>query len=250
MDAAFPDSSPVEMPPDVVAAIVAPTSDGDAYTQHYFDSRGVVRVYAMTFGKGVWTSASSTTPGRVVLSAPPLDALIGSKRGRRGTGGVGYPTAPAAFCVSGWWHNGRRAGNMHSVSAQIDAEVRKALLKKPPRIGSVAKFALHRAAILAMLTEPSPQREGLIKELMQFAKTHDTARSNDPYGRLLFRIIGLALGTVAIGTVGLAFVLVLQGKTVNAAFYTLGASAIGGLAGVLAPRPTGSADPAEHPDPA
>jgi hypothetical protein len=26
-----------------------------AYTQHYFDSRGVVRVYAMTFSRGVWT---------------------------------------------------------------------------------------------------------------------------------------------------------------------------------------------------
>jgi hypothetical protein len=28
---------------------------GDAFTQHYFDSRGVVRVYAMTFEDGVWT---------------------------------------------------------------------------------------------------------------------------------------------------------------------------------------------------
>ena len=26
-----------------------------AYTQHYFDSRGVARVYAMTFSDGVWT---------------------------------------------------------------------------------------------------------------------------------------------------------------------------------------------------
>ncbi|HEX8854762.1 MAG TPA: hypothetical protein VF752_04110 [Thermoleophilaceae bacterium] len=25
------------------------------YSQHYFDSRGVVRLYAMTFGDGVWT---------------------------------------------------------------------------------------------------------------------------------------------------------------------------------------------------
>ena|SRR5436853_6490369 len=28
---------------------------GGGYTQHYFDSRGVVRVYAMTFEDGVWT---------------------------------------------------------------------------------------------------------------------------------------------------------------------------------------------------
>src|SRR5690348_16055459 len=28
---------------------------GGAYTQHYFDSRGVVRLYAMTLAGGVWT---------------------------------------------------------------------------------------------------------------------------------------------------------------------------------------------------
>jgi hypothetical protein len=34
-------------------AIVAP--DGDGYRQHYFDSRGVVRLYRMTLRDGVWT---------------------------------------------------------------------------------------------------------------------------------------------------------------------------------------------------
>lgn len=29
--------------------------DKDGYTQHYFDSRGVTRLYAMTFTGGVWT---------------------------------------------------------------------------------------------------------------------------------------------------------------------------------------------------
>ena len=28
---------------------------GDAFSQHYFDSRGVIRVYAMSFEDGVWT---------------------------------------------------------------------------------------------------------------------------------------------------------------------------------------------------
>ena len=28
---------------------------GEGFTQHYFDTRGVVRVYAMTFDDGVWT---------------------------------------------------------------------------------------------------------------------------------------------------------------------------------------------------
>jgi hypothetical protein len=36
-------------------AIIGPDPRGDAYAQHYFDSRGVVRVYAMTFEDGVWT---------------------------------------------------------------------------------------------------------------------------------------------------------------------------------------------------
>jgi hypothetical protein len=36
-------------------AIVAVDPKTGAYTQHYFDSRGVVRVYAMTFSRGVWT---------------------------------------------------------------------------------------------------------------------------------------------------------------------------------------------------
>ena len=35
--------------------IVALDADGHGLTQHYFDSRGVVRLYAMTFDDGVWT---------------------------------------------------------------------------------------------------------------------------------------------------------------------------------------------------
>ena len=35
-------------------AVIAP-NDGDGYTQHYFDSRGVVRTYAMTFDGHTWT---------------------------------------------------------------------------------------------------------------------------------------------------------------------------------------------------
>ena len=48
--------SEVEHPkaPSTVS-IIAVTSDRETYTQHYFDSRGVVRLYAMTFADGVWT---------------------------------------------------------------------------------------------------------------------------------------------------------------------------------------------------
>jgi hypothetical protein len=36
-------------------AIIAPDASGGGYTQHYFDSRGVVRTYAMGFEEGRWT---------------------------------------------------------------------------------------------------------------------------------------------------------------------------------------------------
>ena len=35
--------------------VIAVDTDRDAYTQHYFDSRGVVRTYQMTFDGRVWT---------------------------------------------------------------------------------------------------------------------------------------------------------------------------------------------------
>ena len=35
-------------------SIVAYDPNTDAYTQHYFDSRGVVRLYAMTLREGLW----------------------------------------------------------------------------------------------------------------------------------------------------------------------------------------------------
>ena len=36
-------------------SILSANADGGGFTQHYFDSRGVVRVYAMTFEDGRWT---------------------------------------------------------------------------------------------------------------------------------------------------------------------------------------------------
>ena len=35
--------------------IVSADPETGAYTQHYYDSRGVVRLYAMSFADGVWT---------------------------------------------------------------------------------------------------------------------------------------------------------------------------------------------------
>ena len=46
--------------PDGIA-IIGPNERGDGYRQHYFDSRGVARVYQMGFAAGTWT-LSRTTP--------------------------------------------------------------------------------------------------------------------------------------------------------------------------------------------
>jgi Protein of unknown function (DUF1579) len=46
--------------PDGIA-IIGPDDSGEAFLQHYFDSRGVARVYQMGFTDGVWT-LSRTTP--------------------------------------------------------------------------------------------------------------------------------------------------------------------------------------------
>jgi hypothetical protein len=51
---------PVAEAPDALC-VIAVSADGAGYTQHYFDSRGVVRLYAMTFDDGAWT-LSRTTP--------------------------------------------------------------------------------------------------------------------------------------------------------------------------------------------
>ncbi|WP_344393226.1 hypothetical protein [Streptomyces vastus] len=52
-------------------AIVAVDPETGAYTQHYFDSRGVVRVYAMTFADGVW---------RLLREAPDFSPLAFRQR--------------------------------------------------------------------------------------------------------------------------------------------------------------------------
>jgi hypothetical protein len=47
--------------------VIASDPEGGTYTQHYFDSRGVVRIYAMTFDGRVWT-LERTTPDFTPLS--------------------------------------------------------------------------------------------------------------------------------------------------------------------------------------
>jgi hypothetical protein len=41
-------------------AVIGPDYEGDGYLQHYFDQRGVARVYKMTLKDGTWTLARET----------------------------------------------------------------------------------------------------------------------------------------------------------------------------------------------
>jgi hypothetical protein len=50
---------PVEGAPDS-QSIIALDDGGEGFTQHYFDSRGVVRLYAMTFAHPHWTLTRDT----------------------------------------------------------------------------------------------------------------------------------------------------------------------------------------------
>ena len=45
---------PIPEAPDSLTIVSADLETG-AYTQHYYDSRGVARLYAMTFSDGLWT---------------------------------------------------------------------------------------------------------------------------------------------------------------------------------------------------
>ena len=45
---------------------------GDGYTQHYFDSRGIARVYAMTFDGRVWTLERRTADFTPLQLSPAL----------------------------------------------------------------------------------------------------------------------------------------------------------------------------------
>jgi hypothetical protein len=51
---------PVPEAPDGLAVIGPDPENSGGYLQHYFDSRGVARVYAMTFDDGVWTLSRTT----------------------------------------------------------------------------------------------------------------------------------------------------------------------------------------------
>jgi hypothetical protein len=84
---------PVPEAPDGLMIVSADLETG-AYTQHYYDSRGVVRCYAMTLADGVWTLT------RESADFTPLDFR------QRFTGTFGAD----GNVISGAWETGRDGG--------------------------------------------------------------------------------------------------------------------------------------------
>jgi hypothetical protein len=100
----------------------------------------------------------------------------------------------------------------------------------------VRHYAIDQIMAIAKTTNDPDTKQKLAQHI------NDLATGSPSYGRLVYRIIAIALGAVAILAVVFAFVLLLNKKTVNAAFYTLGSAAIGALGGVFAaPSQSGGA---------
>ena len=73
--------SPLPEYPDGLM-IISPEPDSDGYLQHYFDSRGVVRLYRMTLEDGTWTLLR-TEPDFTPLESPQRFVGNISKDGNR-----------------------------------------------------------------------------------------------------------------------------------------------------------------------
>jgi hypothetical protein len=72
-------SVPVPEAPDGIAIIGADPSTKDRYIQHYFDSRGIARLYRMTVDDTVWTLLRDTAE----LLASRLPAALHRQHQRR-----------------------------------------------------------------------------------------------------------------------------------------------------------------------
>jgi hypothetical protein len=82
--------------PDSLAIVSADPGTG-AFTQHYYDSRGVARLYAMTFADGLWT---------LTREAPDFTPLDFRQRFTATVSADGNT-------ISGAWEQGRDGGWVH-----------------------------------------------------------------------------------------------------------------------------------------
>ena len=99
---------------------------------------------------------------------------------------------------------------------------------------SLRRYAIDKAVTAARDPNIDAETKG---KLLQFI--NDTAIGPSVYGRLVYRLIAISLGLVAILVVIFSFTLLLGKHLVDSAFYTLGSGAIGALGGVLAPQSGG-----------
>jgi hypothetical protein len=91
--------------PDGLAIIsVDEAGDGDRYVQHYFDSRGVVRLYRMTLRDGLWT---------LVRDAPDFTPLTFAQR-YTGT------FAPDGGSIAGHWETSHDHGTTWELDFEFD----------------------------------------------------------------------------------------------------------------------------------
>jgi hypothetical protein len=111
----------------------------------------------------------------------------------------------------------------------------------------MAPKTLRRYAIdQAIAVAKDPQIDAATKDKL-IQKLNETALGPSVYGRLVYRLIAIALGLVAVLVVVFAFILLLNKHMVESAFYTLGSAAVGALGGVFAPHTNGAATPPPAP---
>ena len=112
---------------------------------------------------------------------------------------------------------------------------------------SLRRYALKQAIKVAKDPNIDPAIKcQLIKHMSNTAISAPAAQPPPAYGRLVYRLIAIALGLVAILSVVFSFVLLLGKHRVDSAFYTLGSAAVGALGGVFSPQHASGED---HPGP-
>ena len=101
---------------------------------------------------------------------------------------------------------------------------------------SLRRYALKQAIKVAKDPNIDPAIKcQLIQHMSNTAVAANAVSRSPAYGRLVYRLIAIALGLVAILSVVFSFVLLLGKHRVDSAFYTLGSAAVGALGGVFSP---------------
>ena len=111
---------------------------------------------------------------------------------------------------------------------------------------SFRRFALEQAILVAKDPSIDPAIKSQLIQQMSANAVKSAAVASSAYGRLVYRIIVIALGLVAILTVVFSFFLLLGKHMVDSAFYTLGSGAIGALGGVFAHPDESGTPPADQ----